>query len=254
MNEREKPFRKKKPGRSSRLKFGDYRIPFTIHEKELTISVEKEEGHLIYKRDHLGKTVNKIILSNMDKIMINPVEPVNIPKKITSYYLVEFENSLMIEPEMKKKVYLKFPIEIGIFIEGKDENEILDIITFTNQKYTLYGDLKNGVICRHYMSKILSSIPSIDIIHNGIMELQLYNSTDEWVELTKAVFNACGMTLYYNENRVAMKATIKITSEKYAVTNFFDTPLRKGMKKSIELYTPKTVSLFTPKFTMEGGL
>ena len=190
----------------------------------------------------------------MDSIKVNPVEPVNLPKKITSHYLVEFENSLMIEPEMKKKIFLKFPIEIGIFIQGTDEHEILDIVTLTNQKYTLYGDLQNGVICRYYKSEVFSSLPHTNNLYEGIMELQIYNSSSDWIELTKAVFNACGMTLYYNEKCVSMKGTIKITGEKFAVTNFFDTPLRKGMKKSIELYTPNTVSIFTPKFSMEGGL
>ena len=247
-------YRKKNRYKSYRLGFDEYRIPFTIKEKGLTISVEKDGGQLIYKRDYRGEKVYKIILSKMDSIMINPVEPVNMPKKITSHYLVEFENRLMIEPEMKRKVYLKFPIERGIFIQGTDNNEILDIVSFTNQKYTLYGDLQNGVICRYYKSEVHSSLPHTNNLYEGIMELQIYNSSSDWVELTKAVFNACGMTLYYDEKWVSMKATIKISSEKNAVTNFFDTPLRKDMKKSIELYTTNTVSIFTPKFSMEGGL
>ena len=51
-----------------------------------------------------------------------------------------------------------------------------------------------------------------------------------------------------------MKANMKIIQEKLAETEFVNAPLIKGMKKSMELYTPKTVLVFTPKFTMSGWL
>jgi hypothetical protein len=89
---------------------------------------------------------------------------------------------------------------------------------------------------------------------HGVMELSIMNYTGEWVELTQSVFNACGMEQWYSKNMVSMKANLKIIQDKWAETEFINKPIIKGMSKSIELYTPKTVVLFTPKFNMVGDL
>jgi hypothetical protein len=41
---------------------------------------------------------------------------------------------------------------------------------------------------------------------------------------------------------------------KSAETDFFDSPLEKGMKKSLELYTGRKLAVTTTKFVMGVGL
>ena len=47
---------------------------------------------------------------------------------------------------------------------------------------------------------------------------------------------------------------MKIVGEEIAETDFIDSPLISGMKKSLELYNTRKVSIIGPKFVMEGGL
>lgn len=211
---------------------------------------------LLYRRESVDEKMEKNLLASTGKILINPVEPLNKPKELTSHFLIEFERTLVVEPGATQKIYAKYPLEIDVFISGKgNENfKILDIFTLMKQKFSLYGDPSSGVICKYWRSAVYSSIPSVNPIHEGVVELSITNTSTEWVEVTKAVFNAYGMKMYYHDDMVAMKAKMKIMRGKMAETDFFDSPLETGMKKSLELYTVRKVAVTTTKFVMEAGI
>ena len=86
------------------------------------------------------------------------------------------------------------------------------------------------------------------------MELAIINATTAWSEVTKAVFTAHGMKIYYNKTMVSMKATMKISGTTSAETAFDDAPLVQGMKKSLELYTARKLLVISPKFFMLEGI
>lgn len=234
--------------------FGVYNIPFKIENEGFYISIEKDGKLNHYKRDYNGDTLEKDIFSDKSKILIHPVEPLNIPKEITSNFLIEFDKHLIVEPQGVEKIYLKFPIEIGIFISGKKDIEIVDILTLVTQKFALYGDPRNGVICKYWNSEIYSNIPAVNHLQEGVVELIVRNRTNRWVEVTKAVFNAYGMKIYFNQDLVSMKANIKILSEEIAETYFINSPVKTGMKKSMELYAVRKLLIPTTRFLMEWGI
>ncbi|MDI6811211.1 MAG: hypothetical protein QMD80_06010 [archaeon] len=93
-----------------------------------------------------------------------------------------------------------------------------------------------------------------DIVAEYIKEKLKTNTTTGWVEVTKAIFNAYGMKIYYNDDRVSMKATMKIMSARSAETDFVDSPLENGMKKSLELYTVRKLPVVATKFVVEVGI
>ena len=105
----------------------------------------------------------------------------------------------MVEPGATQKIYAKYPLEIGVFISRNENFKILDIFTLMKQKFTLYGGPSRGVICKYWRSAVYSSIPSVNPIHEGVVELSITNTSAKWVEVTKAVFNAYGMKMYYSD-------------------------------------------------------
>ena len=234
--------------------FGVYNIPLKIENDGLIISIDNNGKLNHYKREYEDENLEKDISSDKSKILIHPVEPLNIPKEITSNFLIEFANTLMVEPQGIEKIYLKFPIEIGIFVSGNNDIEIIDILTFMPQKYALYGDSRNGVICKYWNSEIYSSVPDVNHLQEGVMELIIRNRTNRWVEVTRAVFNAFGMKIYFNEDLVSMKANIKILGEEIAETYFINSPIKTGMKKSMELYAVRKILIPTTRFLMEWGI
>jgi len=234
--------------------FGTHAIPLSLKNEEFSLLIEKEGDLFVYKREAGKEKKEKIILGDEKKVIINPVEPLNQPKELSPYLDIEFERTLTIKHGSSRKIFLKFPLEIGVFLFEKNTFDVLDIFTLTKPKFTLYGDPHNGMICRYWKSDIFSSPPPLEYYHEGIMQLILTNTSEEWEEVSKVIFNAYGMKIYYNDKMVAMKAEMKVMGQSTAETAFFDSPLKKGMKKALELYVAKKIPITTTKFMMREGI
>ena len=194
---------------------------FQWKRKEFRFPWKELEKRWIYKRTLGTDKVEKLILGDGKHIIINPVEPLNTPKEITPNLLIEFEKTLLLAGGARKKIFLTFPIEIGVFISDKGNKnlQLLDVLTLARQKFTLYGPVSNGIICKHWKSEIYSVSPSPNPLQEGIMELTLRNTTSEWASISKAVFSAYGMKLYYDGD-VFMKARMDILNKNTAETGF----------------------------------
>lgn len=234
--------------------FGLHDLPLNIKQDRIDLSVLQKDSHYFYERNCLDDTVKKMIIAKQGKILINPVEPLNKPKMLTSNLFIGLENALIIEPKTTKKIFLTFPIEVGVYITAGENFQILDIFTLTKQKFILYGDPRNGVLCKYWKSSIYSEIPSANPIQEGILELHISNPNPHWAEITKTIFNAYGMKIYYDKHIVSMKANIKLRNVDLAETDFEDKPIEKKMKKSLEIYSARKLSVTSTKFIMEYGL
>ena len=143
---------------------------------------------------------------------------------------------------------------MGVIVSSPADIEVLDIFTLVKSKYTLYGDPRNGMICKYWKSDVFSDIPKIDSMKEGVMELTIRNKVNEWVTISKAVFNGVEMKIYYSEDFVSMKALMEISSKTMAETDFIDAPMKPGMKKSIEIYTARKIPIVGKRLEMEWGL
>jgi hypothetical protein len=236
------------------LLFGYYDIPFRIIEEGISLSIDKEGENLLYRREYGVENVEKILLGSNGKVLINPIEPVTKPKELTPYLLIDLDRALVVEPKGTKKIFVTFPIEIGVFIRKGEDSTILDTFTLMKQKFTLYGDPRSGFICRYFKSNVYSVIPSVDRVYEGVMELNITNTTTGWIEVTKAMFNAYGMKIYYSDNLVSMRANMKVKSSQIAENDFDDSPLEAEMNKSVELFSTRKLSITTTKSIMELGI
>lgn len=235
--------------------YGIYDYDFRFENEEISLGVEKRGGFLRYFRylKNKNENIEKILASDTGKIIVNPVEPLNLPKEITSYLEIEFE-PIVIEPNSYRKVYLKFSIEIGVFAATKKSIDVLDIFSLNNQKYSLYGPPDSGVICRWCKSDVFADIPKTELLKEGVIELNIQNTSHEWVEMRRIVFESYGMKIYYNDI-VSMVAVVKIINRMVAETNFINRPIKDGMKKALELYTARRIPVVERKgFLMEWGL
>ncbi len=240
--------------KTSVLKYGYQKSFLKIAVDGLTLSIGKNKEGLFYKRKLMEDEVEKILLSTGGKIIINPVEPMNIPKQITHYFQVQFEKPVMVGPKKSNSIFLTFPIEIGVFISENRRSKLIDVFSFVKNKYTLYGDPKSGMICRYWKSRVYPKLPKLDPIHEGVLKLTIKNMTNRWMELTNAVFYGYGMEIYYSQDLVSMVTTMKIKNKQLAETDVIDSPLKKGMTRSLETLPLKLMPLPEKKVFMEGGL
>jgi len=234
--------------------FGYHEIPLSISHEGFSISAEPADEIVVYRRECGQEKVEKTLLVSDARLLINPVEPLNTPKEISPHLLIEFDKMLAVEPKARRKIFLTFPIEIGVFISAKREHKNIDVFGLHKQKFTLYGDPRVGVICKYWKSGVFSTAPALDPLREGVLRLTIINTTGDWVEATKAVFNAYAMKIHYNDDMVSMKATMKIIGPHIAETNFIDSPLEKNMINSLELYIARKLAVTEPKFVMELGI
>jgi hypothetical protein len=238
--------------------FGSYGYSFEYSNHEISAGSVPEGPFFRYFREVSGGArVEKIISSDSGRIVVNPVEPLNLPDEVTNFLELEFE-PIYIEPLGKKDIFLEFPVEIGVFIASKQDIEVLDIFSLDNPKYSLYGPPNGGVITRWLWSPVYSEIPQLDHHRRGIFQLTLENTTKQWEELSRVVLEGTLMKIYYGEvegkKLVSMSGKIRILSKLVAETEFFDQPLAEGLKKSIEIYTAREIPGVKRNFTMEWGL
>lgn len=234
--------------------YGYHEIPLTIEKEGISISVSKLREGMLYRRKCCDEEIEKVLLTDQNKMLINPVEPQQKPKTLTPYFLIEFEKPAVVGPRQKKRIYLQFPIEVGVFITGPEDYRVLDVFTLMKQKFTLYGDVREGIICEHWKSPVNQTVPIVDPLREGVVELCINNSTYRWIEVNQVVFNAYGMKMYYSPTLVSMRANMKVNTPVVAEVDFYDSPIYKDMTKILELYTARKITMAMTKFVMEWGL
>lgn len=234
--------------------FGQHTIPLSLKSENIQLDVQKQDGWIVYKRNCNGEEEIKSLLAKSTEILINPVEPINKPKEITNYLLIDIETDIVVEPKSNHKIYLTFPVAIGVFVKYSRNYDLLDVFTLASQKYTLYGDQLRGVICRYWESPAYTNIPDVGPLQRGIVELTIKNTTEKWMPISKVVFNAYHMKIYYSKELVSMKASMTILSDNSAETQFVSSSLHRDMKKSLDLYTVRKLSILSSNFTMVDGI
>ncbi len=234
--------------------YGHHKIPFKIDNSDFCLSVEKYKDNCVYNRTHGQDKLEKLILGKSKEILVHPNEPLMMPKHVTPYLLIKFEHPFVIKAKTSREIYIKFPIEIGVFLFSEKEHEKLDTFTLVRPKFTLYGTPKRGHICRYFQSGIYPDMPSADMYREGVMQLKVVNKNSEWIEISQAVFNAYGMKIYYNDTLVCLNAEFEIQNRTEGETGFIDSALHQGMKKATELFSSKKLALTSSKFMMREGL
>lgn len=232
--------------------YGTYAYPFHLEADGVTIDVNQKDRIFNYSRVCNDEKFNIKLSSAGGRIIINPVEPVNLPKKITQFFEVGFDKIVM-PPESYETYYLKFPVEIGVFYSSRKDISVIDLFSLSNHKYSLYGTPKEGTIVKYCYSDIYYDFPETDPLREGVIALDVINNEKEIIEISKAVFDSYGMKIFYDNDNVTMSATMKILPKYEAETEFTNVPQFPGAEKSIELYTTMNIPVVKRAHKMEWG-
>ena len=230
--------------------FGTYGLSTTLKEDDIEIIVEGKGKKRRYFRRAGKDEIEKIIFADGGNLVVCPVEPVNLPQDgVAEHLLIELNKPLIIEPGVKDTIFVKFPIEIGVFLVDKRDVELIDIFTRIKPKYTLYGPPESGIICKWWKSDIFDDKPSVKKLYEGILKVDISNKYYEWVELTKMVFDAYSMKVFYNHSAY-IHAHLIIVNKTIGETTFI-TRRPKDMQGSLDIYISRGVKKLEKKFIME---
>ncbi len=233
--------------------WGPHQLPVKMVLDGLSLSLEKGDTGYYYRREDQSSSVEKLVRAGKGEIYLCPVEPFHQPEGVSRHLLLEFEQPVLIEPRKSIKIYLTAPLEIAVVLTLKRNDEtVLDLLSFLKPKLTLYGSIKTGLVCRYWKSNIYDAVPQVNPLREGVMQLSINNNGNRWAEIKQAVFSAQDMKIYYNTQLSAMQAIMRINSELTAETTFIDKPLMAGMNKATEQFSSKLPGL-AGRLVMEDG-
>ena len=233
--------------------FGESDYSFCYDSEQVSIRIEPSDGFYQYFRKSGGEEIRKVISGTSRKIVVNPVEPVNLPREVTRFLEVHF-TPVASEPDSSEIVYITFPVEIGVFLESKGDFDVLDIFTLSRPKYSLYGPPEEGVITRYHESAVSGTPPEVDPLKEGIIALSISNASRNWIEVTRAVFDCSSLFLYYGDY-VSVVARMNILSRGIADVRSENLPLSEGMTPSVlVIKARKTLIPDKIPFMMEFGV
>jgi hypothetical protein len=233
--------------------FGRYEGDISYKDENVSVSLDRSLDIPRYERTCRGEKVVKSLSFRRGKLIINPVEPVNLPLPLTRHLEIRFP-VIALPPGTSQKLYLSFPLEIGVFLDAGGDIHVLDIFSLSSPKFSLYGPPDAGFITRWHRSDASTIKTVTDRYREGVIDLTIRNSACETVEVSRAVFDSDSMHLCYADC-VEMEAVMDMYSPMIARTTFPMVPARPGMERCIELYTAQKIPVVQGKgFLMEYGM
>jgi hypothetical protein len=234
--------------------FGHHSGDFSHVEKDLAITIDRSGPVQRYTRRCGESRIETLLAIKPDAvIIISPVEPVNLPEEIAHHLEIVFPR-IILQPGEIMTVCLKFPVEIGVFLQTGTDTSVIDIFSLNSAKYSLYGQPVTGLITRYYESDIFQEPPVTDMHREGVMTLTLRNRYAGAVEVSRAVFECNGMKLFHG-SYVGMRAVMEIISSAIAVTSFEVLPPPGCPNRGIDLYSSRKLPIIPEQgYYMESGV
>jgi hypothetical protein len=241
--------------------FGEFSPPYSFGGDGLSLSLEMKDGHYLYRRDLAGNQVEKAISAGLSRLLVHPVEPFYAGSGRAGHLELEFP-PLIIEAGATETIFLAFPVEIGIFVEGIRDTEILDAFSVGPPKYSLYGSPHRGVITRFARSGRHRELPAVDGAREGVLKLSIRNMLPEWATVSRVVMDSQEMHLY-SSDFAGLVAVMRITSRGFAEVTGIDRALKGGMSRAHDFFTarrilrldtaPRLPGMERKGYQMEGG-
>ena len=219
--------------------FGEFSPPYSFEGDGLSLSLEMKEGHYLYRRDLAGELVEKAISVGLSRLLVHPVEPFYTGSELAGHLELEFP-PLIIEPGATETIFLTFPVEIGIFVEGIRDTEVLDAFSIEPPKYSLYGSPHHGFITRFAPSGRHRDLPAVNGARDGVLKLTVRNMLTEWATVSRVVMDSPEMHLY-SSDFAGLAAVMRITGRGLAEVTGIDRALKGGMSRAQDFFTARRI-------------
>lgn len=203
--------------------FSNYGI-YTIEDNaefslpNITIKIEKIGDHVFsyIRKDVEDNIVKKIIPVSSSELTIelSPVRPLNYPARRTSYMYLDFETPIFLSEGSAASVFVRCPIEIGIFLIHDGHKDSLDWVDCEplNSRFCLYGAPESGTLCKYAPSEIVESYDDSIPFTNGVLKIDIKNDLDKGLLVSKIVFPITDNSVYYKNSKAifdSLKAVLK---------------------------------------------
>jgi hypothetical protein len=180
--------------------FGVLGIGSSLVIGSFRVLLEGFPGFIRYRRFIGGEMVvdERISIGRGRRISfrLTPFYPVMIPRRITSYILVEYSGALWIPPRGKAIIYLYIPVDYAVYVYRGKTFSVIDFFEAYTVKYALYGSINRGLVARYIVSDIYHEKPE-PLMGRAVVKTVIENTLDEWVKNKQLLLNVNNLALYY---------------------------------------------------------
>ncbi|MCV0392405.1 MAG: DUF432 domain-containing protein [Nitrosopumilus sp.] len=216
----------------SESKFDDYGIYVIDQNKEflfpnVEIKIEKISPNVFSynRKDSENNLVEKMIPTKEEQLILEftPIRPVNYPARRTNYVYLDFETPVFLSEGSAAKIFVRCPIEIGVFLIHDERKDSLDWFTCDpfNSRFGLYGNPESGTLCKYAKSDIVESYDDSIPFFNAVMEVNLKNNLDKGYLVSKIIFPISDNSVYYDHSK-AIIDSLDVVLRKKVILEIID--------------------------------
>ncbi len=208
------------PVQSQLSNYGIYTISenleFTFPNVEINVERMGEHVFSYTRKDAEDNILKKIIPIKSPDLTLElcPIRPLNHPARRTSHVYLDFESPVFLSEGSAATVFVRCPIEIGVFLVHGQHKDSLDWFTCdpVNSRFCLYGSPESGTLCKYTNSEIVESYEDSIPFRNAILKIDIKNELDKGFTISKIVFPITNNSLYYKNSKAiidSLTATLK---------------------------------------------
>ncbi|AFS82923.1 DUF432 domain-containing protein [Candidatus Nitrosopumilus sediminis] len=162
--------------------------------------------------------IEKIIPINSSKLQIElcPIRPLNYPARRTAYMYLDVETPIFLSENSAATVFLRCPIEIGVFFIHDNHKDSLDCFTCDpiNSRFCLYGSPESGSLCKYAKSEIVESYDDSIPFVNGVLKVNLKNDLSKGLSISRIVFPISDNSIYYQDSHAILDSLNAVLKKK----------------------------------------
>ncbi len=199
--------------------------------------IEEFSESLRYRRFLENRVVFDSFIIGASRIVLVPIYPVLVPKKITRFVLVEYSGFVDVGPGHSVSFYIYVPVDFAVYSYGSRGYIVVDVFEGVKPKYSVYGPilgLERGeaIIARYYKSEIYYEDPG-PRPGLAVTRVHVVNNTDSWVRVSRILIDSNIATLYYEPGswKTCLQELKMNINTPTTATIKYGEPLYKELKK-----------------------
>jgi len=191
---------------------------FTFPNIEIKIERVGEHVFSYIRKDAENNIIKKVIPSISSDLTLElcPIRPLNHPAPRTSHIYLDFETPIFLSENSAATVFVRCPIEIGVFLVHGGHKDSLDWFTCDpiNSRFCLYGPPESGTLCKYTNSEIVESYEDSIPFYNAVLKIDIKNQLNKGFTISKIVFPITGNSLYYKNSKSIIDSLVATLRKK----------------------------------------
>jgi len=183
---------------------------------ENRIIIDSTGSAFSYKR-YAGNELKaeSMMVSDKEQVVVGifPNPPILTPKAVAKNVYLKFRSPVIVDQRSQVAVYVKMPIEIGVYRQSIDEEILIDAFSLKRQQYALYGSPESGVVCRYTETEVSTDKDAIKPVkyEEALVKIKIKNDIDNVVKVSRVIIPMDSVVLDHAHDDSWLPGSVEMT-------------------------------------------